>query len=160
MSTTATLSERTRLGPDGCRETVLRAPSSHDSVEAMVSRISHLIRGLPLSETGRYRLQFVVHEALTNAVVHGNAGDPAKAVTVTCRFEADAVTVTVEDAGQGFDPDAVPDPTTERNVLRESGRGIFLMRAYADACRFENGGRRVVLVKRYDLPHDGPLDID
>ncbi len=153
-------SEQTRVGPDDCRETVFRVPSSHDAVESLIDRIGHLIRDLPLSESARYYLQFVVHEALTNAVVHGNGTDPCKAVTVTCRFEASQVTVVVSDEGNGFDPAGVPDPTTEANILRESGRGVYLMRAYADECRFEDGGRRVVLVKRYDLPHDGPLDFD
>ena len=156
--TTVPPSKTTSSGPDGCRETVLRAPSSHDSVESIIDRIGHLIRDLPLSETARYRLQFVVHEALTNAVVHGNGTDPSKPVTATCRFEPHQVTVIVEDEGNGFDPDSVPDPTTDSNILRESGRGVFLMRSYADECRFENGGRRVVLVERYDLPHDGPPD--
>ncbi len=153
---TVTPSETTSTGPDGCRQTVLKAPSNHDSVESIIDRISHLIRHLPLSETGRYRLQFVVHEALTNAVVHGNGIDPAKRVTATCRFEPEQVTVIIEDEGNGFDACAVPDPTAETNILKESGRGVFLMRTYADECRFENGGRRVILVKRYDEPHDGP----
>ena len=152
--------EQTRTDADGCRETVLQAPSSHEAVESIIDRISHLIRDIPLSETGRYHIQFVIHEALTNAVVHGNGLDPAKTVTATCRFEDDQVTVIVEDDGNGFDPADVPDPTSEENILRESGRGIFLMRSYADACRFENGGRRVILVKRYDLPHNGPPEID
>jgi len=152
--------EKTRTEADGYRETVLQAPSSHEAVEAIIDRLSHVIRDLPLSDTARYRLQFVVHEALTNAVTHGNRVDPAKLVTATCRCGPDQVTVTIEDEGEGFDPGSVPDPTAEPNILRESGRGIFLMRSYADACRFENGGRRVVLVQRYDLPRDGPPDID
>ena len=153
MAMTASLTERITEGPDGRREIALEAPSTHDSVEAVIDRIGHLIRDLPLSECAGYRIQFVAHEALTNAVVHGNGTDPAKPVTATCRVEPDQLTITIEDEGNGFDPDNVPDPTAEANVLRESGRGVFLMRAYTDECRFERGGRRVILVKRFDLPH-------
>ena len=92
-------------------------------------------------------------------VMHGNEGlVSTRAVFTSTRLEDPAFMIGVDDEGNGFDPDSVPDPTTDSNILRESGRGVFLMRSYADECRFENGGRRVVLVKRHDLPHDGPLD--
>ena len=149
----ASLTERIIEGADGRREIVLEAQSTHDAVEAVIDRIGHLIRDLPLSECSRYRIQFVAHEALSNAVVHGNHSDPAKPVTATCRVEPAQLTLVIDDQGNGFAPSDVPDPTTDCNVLRESGRGVFLMRAYADECRFERGGRRVVLVKRFDLPH-------
>ena len=152
--------EKSHTDAEGRRETVLRAPSSHEAVESIIDRLVHVIRGLPLSETARYHLQFVVHEALTNAVVHGNHVDAAKCVTATCRCEPDRVTIVVEDEGNGFDPASVPDPTTEPNILKESGRGIFLMRSSADEGRYENGGRRVILTKRYALPHASPPETD
>jgi len=145
--------DETTASANGARETVLRAPSSHESVESMMERIAQISRDYPLSDAARYKLNFAVHEALTNAVVHGNHTDPSKHVTVVCRGERDRMTVAIEDEGSGFDPDAVPDPTAGHNVLKESGRGILLIRACADECRYESGGRRVVIAKRFDLPH-------
>jgi len=127
---------------------VLRAPSSHVSVETMTDRVCEAFRELPLQEKTRFGLKLAVHEALSNAVVHGNKNDPSKQVTVTCRCRPHQVTIIVDDEGDGFDPDSVPDPTTEHHLLDEAGRGIFLIRCYVDECRFENQGRRIIIVKR------------
>ena len=144
------LYEETAGRCDRGSETVLRAPSTHDAVEAMTDRLCALLRDCPLPNGERFHLKLVVHEALANAAEHGNVSDPSKHVTAICRCEADQVTLIVDDEGDGFDPDSVPDPTVDENLLKESGRGVFLIRAYADECRFENDGRRVVIVKRFD----------
>jgi serine/threonine-protein kinase RsbW len=132
---------------DEVTQTVLHGPSTHESVEALTDRVVKFLEGLPLEDTARFRLKLAVHEALTNAAEHGNKSDPAKQLTVTCRFEPRQVSVTIDDEGDGFNPACVPDCTAAENLLRESGRGIFLVRCYADECRFENAGRRIVLVK-------------
>ena len=133
---------------DGGCEIRLRACSSHEAVEAMTDRICQALAECPLSDKDRFHLKLVVHEALTNAAEHGNHSDPTKHVTVACRCGPDQVTLVVDDEGEGFDPSTLPDPTAGENLLKESGRGVFLIRAYADECRFENGGRRTVIVKR------------
>jgi serine/threonine-protein kinase RsbW len=100
-----------------------------------------------MADSDRFHLKMAVHEALSNAVEHGNHSDPAKQVTLTCHLQPHQLAITVDDEGEGFDPADVPDPTREENLLREGGRGIFLIQRYADECRFENRGRRLVLVK-------------
>ena len=125
----------------------LRAPSTHESVELLTDRVCGLLCEAPIQDSARFRLRMAIHEALTNAVEHGNHGDPAKQVTVTCAIEPSEVRITIDDEGNGFDPEAVPDPTEEENLLKEGGRGIFLIHRYADECRFENNGRRLVLIK-------------
>jgi len=96
----------------------------------------------------RSELEMALLEALDNASEHGNRGDPAKMVRVACWASPDRMTLTIEDEGTGFDPDSLPDPTAPENLLRECGRGIFLMRRLTDACWFEEQGRRVTLIKR------------
>jgi serine/threonine-protein kinase RsbW len=127
---------------------VLRAPSTHEAVEALTDRVCEALSQLPMQERKRFELKFVVHEALTNAAEHGNKGNPTKQVTITCRHQPHQVTLIVDDEGEGFDAADVPNPTAQENLLRETGRGVFLMRHYADECRFEDRGRRVVIVKR------------
>jgi len=136
--------------PAGCctDPLTLRAPSTHESVEHLTDRVGAYLHGLPMPEKRRYRLILALHEALTNAMEHGNANDPSKHVTVTCRTEPTRVVVAVDDEGNGFDPANLPDPTRDENLLKEGGRGIFLIRRYTDECRFERNGRRVVLVAR------------
>ncbi len=89
-----------------------------------------------------------VREALTNAVVHGNRQDPRKCVYVACRCTTDGeVSVTVQDEGQGFDTNAVLDPTAPENRLLTHGRGIYLMKTLMSEVRFEQGGTVVHMHK-------------
>lgn len=89
-------------------------------------------------------------EAATNAAVHGNKCLRSKKVRVLFEKTRREIIVTVMDEGEGFDPDQVPDPTDENNLLRESGRGIFIMRQFMDRVEFEeseNGGTLVRMAK-------------
>lgn len=88
-----------------------------------------------------------VTEALSNAILHGNRQQKDKTVRMRFRFlPADKLlSVEVQDEGEGFDPTNLPDPTHGDNLMRESGRGIFLMRNLADEVLFHQGGRCVEL---------------
>ena len=80
------------------------------------------------------------------AIQHGNRQDPGKKVKLEFRVEQTLVVIEVEDEGEGFDADAVPDPTRDENVDIPSGRGIMLMRAYMTDVDFEPPGNRVRMV--------------
>jgi serine/threonine-protein kinase RsbW len=86
-------------------------------------------------------------EALRNAMVHGNKMDPRKKVTVKTEVNTSIVVICVEDEGEGFDPETLPDPTLDENLLKEGGRGVYLIRHLMDEVRYENGGRRVIMKK-------------
>ena len=96
----------------------------------------------------------VSREAAVNAVLHGNGLHSGKEVRVNLEQTRDTLTISIADEGSGFDPDAVPDPLAPENLLRSSGRGIFLMRAYMDEVHFRqlNPGQEIVLVKRRQEP--------
>jgi serine/threonine-protein kinase RsbW len=102
----------------------------------------------------KLRLNFRVGltEALSNAMIYGNGRDPAKRVRVEVTLATGCLTARVTDQGPGFDPLAVPDPTTPRNRTREGGRGIFLMRELCDEVRFNDRGNSVTLVLHLDDP--------
>lgn len=89
-----------------------------------------------------------VTEAISNAILHGNRQDPEKQVKVSLgQCEAPpALMVEVEDEGEGFDPHLIPDPTHHDNLLKEGGRGVFLMKNLADDVEFLKGGRCVRLL--------------
>jgi serine/threonine-protein kinase RsbW len=92
-----------------------------------------------------------VREAVTNAVVHGNQKDENKTVDVTLKSSPDAVEISVHDQGTGFNPETVPDPTAEENILKASGRGIFFMRSFMDEVDWlirPGGGTTVRMLKR------------
>ena len=92
-------------------------------------------------------VEIALREALNNAVVHGNHQDQRKWVRVTCRCESGQVAINVRDEGPGFDFNKLPDPTTTEAIHSTHGRGIYLMRAFMDEVRFEEGGSLVYMRK-------------
>ncbi|MDY7110433.1 MAG: ATP-binding protein [Planctomycetota bacterium] len=96
----------------------------------------------------RFAIRLALEEALINAFKHGNRNDPAKRVTLDCRVGREAVVIDISDEGEGFDLDAVPDPTEEENLQIPSGRGIMLMRSFMSEVDFHPPGNRVRMVYR------------
>ena len=94
-------------------------------------------------------IELALHEALANAVIHGNGESSSKRIYVTCRCYMDGeVSITVRDEGRGFDTSAVPDPTFRENLLLTHGRGIYLMKTLMDEVSFEEGGTVVIMRKK------------
>jgi len=95
------------------------------------------------------RIALAVREAMVNAVLHAHCFDPAKRVALCFESTPESLTITVRDQGPGFDVSKVPDPIAPENLLKSSGRGIFLIRAFMDEIRFQNmsPGTEVVMIK-------------
>ena len=77
-----------------------------------------------------------ITEASTNAIIHANKCDETKFVNIDVTKEDNQLIISVKDQGKGFDPDKVPDPTENDNLLKDSGRGLYLMRVYMDDLKF------------------------
>jgi serine/threonine-protein kinase RsbW len=94
-------------------------------------------------------ISMAVREAAVNAVLHGNAYDPHKTVTAIFETNADDLIIRIADQGGGLDPDNLPDPLAPENILRGTGRGIFLMRAFMDEVKFRqlHPGTELTLIK-------------
>ncbi len=95
-------------------------------------------------------------EALSNAMLYGNAHDPSQKVVVQVTMERGRLKATVRDHGNGFDPGSVPDPTRPENISRSCGRGLFLMRQLLDEVWYNEQGNEVTLVLRLDAV--GPFE--
>lgn len=95
------------------------------------------------------RISMAVRESMVNAVLHGNQYDPKKKVRISFENRADTLVIRVADEGTGLDPANVPDPLAPENLLKTSGRGIFLMRAFMDEVEFKNlnPGTEITLIK-------------
>ncbi|MCH8494099.1 MAG: ATP-binding protein [Balneolales bacterium] len=113
-----------------------------DQVEELVNSIS---KHAHLSEDQYDALMLTASEAVTNAMKHGNKMDASKKVFVTASLDDTSIQVSGEDEGDGFDPDALPDPLDPANLLKTSGRGVFLMKTYCDGVAYSKGGRQVKL---------------
>ncbi len=97
-----------------------------------------------------HKLGMAVRESVVNAVVHGNRYNAKKRVHLLISNSPDCVTVTITDEGQGFDLSSLRNPLAEENLLEQSGRGIFLIRAFVDEShirRLVPNGTEVKLVK-------------
>ena len=118
-------------------------------ISPFVDQLMRFIAKCRNKEDSELDIEMALREALANAIVHGNQEDPHKRVYVACRCTTDGeVSITVQDEGQGFDSNAVPDPTTLDNRLVKHGRGIYLMKALMDEVRFEQGGAVVYMRKK------------
>ena len=100
------------------------------------------------------RISMAVREAAVNAVLHGNAYDPKKKMTVAFENTGGNLVITVADEGKGLDPKKIPDPLAPENLLKQSGRGIFLIRAFMDEVRIRSlePGTEITMIKHVRGP--------
>lgn len=110
-------------------------PKEISRVEPFIMKINEVAR---LDDGALYRLLVAATEAVNNGILHGNKSDPTKHVLVTCTLSEKELTFTVEDEGKGFKPENIPNPLEEKNLLKTSGRGVFLMRSLMDEVKFHN----------------------
>jgi anti-sigma regulatory factor (Ser/Thr protein kinase) len=97
-------------------------------------------------------VELALQEALANAIRHGCKGDPGRSVQCCVNCDKDGgVLIVVRDPGAGFDSAAIPDPLTGTNMLKPSGRGIFLINQLMDEVAFKDGGREVQMRKRQSV---------
>jgi len=101
-------------------------------------------------EDARGGISMAVREAMINAVMHGNGYSPEKRVKLSFEQSAGNLVITIKDEGAGMNPDEIPDPLAPENLMKQSGRGIFLMRAFMDDVKFRKlePGTEITLIKR------------
>jgi serine/threonine-protein kinase RsbW len=92
-------------------------------------------------------IHLAVHEALINAILHGNCGDAEKTVQVTFQISPQKVRIEITDQGPGFDPQTLPDPTDCSHIENCGGRGVLLMRAFMSRVSYPPPGNTVILEK-------------
>lgn len=102
-----------------------------------------------LDEDASFHVTMAVREATVNAVLHGNEYDPSKHVTFSYENNGHDLVFTIGDEGRGLDLDSLPDPRDEENLMRGTGRGIFLIRSMMDEVHFRqlHPGTELTLVK-------------
>jgi serine/threonine-protein kinase RsbW len=100
-------------------------------------------------EDAMSNISMAVREAAVNAVLHGNAYDSTKHVTASFETTTDSLIIRIADQGPGLDETKIPDPLKPDNILRGSGRGIFLIRAFMDEVNFRqlHPGTELTLIK-------------
>ncbi len=131
------------------REYNLVVASRIESVEKVEELTDKITKSMKFSEKARDSIAIAVTEAVNNAIIHGNKLDPNKSVYVDIVASEEGIKITVRDEGDGFNPDEVPNPLAPENLLKESGRGIFILKSLMDEVEynFSKGGTEVTMVK-------------
>src|SRR3982750_2770768 len=106
--------------------------STLESVDSAEAQVLQIAEDVGFEEEDLHKIGMAVRESMVNAVVHGNQYSKDKKVHVTISANSDRMTIKIADQGKGFDLNQLPDPLAEENLLRNSGRGIFLIRAFMD----------------------------
>jgi len=125
--------------------------STLDSVDQAERAALDLAREAGFGEEDLDRIGMSVRECMVTAVVHGNRYSSHKKIQFSVSRTPEQLTVQIADQGEGFDPGGVPDPLSGDNLLRHSGRGIFLMKAFMDDLqvrRLEPAGMEITLIKK------------
>ncbi len=120
-----------------------------ESVSEVEAAADKLAAEAGLDEDARFHVAMAVREAAVNAVLHGNEYDPSRQIEVGLENTGKSLVFTIADEGRGFNPESIPDPLAEENLLRGTGRGIFLIRSLMDEVHFRHlhPGTELTLVK-------------
>ncbi|MEO8208944.1 MAG: ATP-binding protein [bacterium] len=128
----------------------LTLKSSRSEVRKFEELLEQANKDFKLEMEKFINLHIACSEALINAIVHGNKEDENKKVYTSINYNEVILTVRIKDEGKGFNPDALPDPTSNENILKESGRGIFIIKSLVDDfhCESSDNGTEFVLTVR------------
>lgn len=133
---------------------VVRLSSTMESVSEIEALAEKYAAQAGLDEDESFRVTMAVREAVVNAVLHGNEYDPHKHITAVVENTGADLKFTICDEGKGVDPASLPDPTDPENLLRGTGRGIFLIRSLMDEVHFRqlHPGTELTLIKHLASP--------
>ena len=133
----------------------LEFTSAFDMLDFVQVVSDHIGRGIGLDEDAVHWVGVAIRESVINAIKHGNRNDQSKHVFVefstTPPPGAPQLSIRVRDQGEGFDPTEVANPLAPENLLKSSGRGIFLIRSFMDDVtlrRAPEGGMEIRMTKR------------
>ncbi len=99
-----------------------------------------------------FAVHLALEEAFSNAVTHGNKMDPRKEIRIDYSMDPDKIGISVTDQGNGFKPEAIPDPRFGKKLYEPDGRGLLLMQSYMDVVEFNEQGNTVHMIRYKEKP--------
>ena len=124
-------------------------PSSDEYLMDVDSFLEGTLRGQGIDESLIADIAISVSELVNNAIFHGNKGQTEQTVKVTVNYDSKKVTISIKDNGTGYDPSEIADPVADENLLKEVGRGIFIVKSLMDLVETKtaDGGSVTTIVK-------------
>jgi serine/threonine-protein kinase RsbW len=131
--------------------------STLETVDHAEEKATRIATELGFAEDEVMQISMAVREGAVNAVLHGNAYAPDKKVTLAFESTPEDLVITIRDQGKGIDLNGIPNPLAAENLLKTSGRGIFLMRSFMDVVeiRPSQTGTEIKLIKHVHGPAAG-----
>ena len=127
----------------------MTVPATPAGIQTVCEGVAQLLQNKQWPEDELIKVDLALQEALANGIRHGCKNDPTKHVQCTVTFHASGeLIIVVRDPGPGFDSAAVPNPLAADNIMKSSGRGVFLINQLMDEVAFRDGGREVEMKKR------------
>jgi serine/threonine-protein kinase RsbW len=123
-----------------CEPNILIIKSEEKELQSVEEFLKDVFEFYNLPNTYYKTVLLCTTEATINSIVHGNKGDYSKNVELLIDCKAHLISVTITDEGEGFDTKALPDPTSKENLLKESGRGIHIIKTMAKSISFNDKG--------------------
>jgi serine/threonine-protein kinase RsbW len=126
-------------------------PSAISLMHSILDYLVKRVEKVGVVNTENSNLFIALDEAFVNAVKHGNKFDAEKNVRITAEISPKEARFTVEDEGEGFDVNAIPDPLDPENLFKTSGRGVLLIHNIMDEVRYNKRGNRLEMIKRTEM---------
>ena len=124
----------------------LQLPSVRESITLLENLIEEIADKHQIADDTFANMMTCLNEVVINAIIHGNKSDPAKKVIINAEVDSKRAIWTITDEGEGFDYVHLPDPTSDENLEKLTGRGVFIVKHLADQCVFNARGNEVELL--------------
>lgn len=135
----------------------MQIPSDIAYIKKTSAEVENLLKSNNVDDSTIFDIRLCVEEAIKNAIIHGNKKKSNLPIFISYSLKGGRFIIEIEDQGNGFDPDKIPDPTLDENLLRGEGRGVFLIQKLMDEVRYSDRGNKVFMVK-YLKKHKGGDD--
>ncbi len=123
--------------------------SERKSIKEIEPLMFEIRKSIIINDQKFYNMLIAVTEAVNNAIVHGNRCDPDKKVSLVVQGFKEYVIITIEDEGRGFDPDSVADPRAPENLMKEHGRGVFLIKQLSEYSEFNPSSKGTKITMKF-----------
>lgn len=125
----------------------MKVPSEIKSIRRVSSKILSSLSPYELNKDTLFDIRLCTEEAVRNAIVHGSGLRKGSRVSVCYWVDKDRFHIEIEDEGAGFDLNTVPDPTENSNIIKRSGRGVYLIKKLMDRVSFNEKGNKIKMEK-------------
>lgn len=119
---------------------ILVISSKKSELQRVEEFIKEVFSFYDFPETCFNKVLLCISEATINAIAHGNKGDHRKQVELSVDCKTHLISIKITDEGDGFDFSSLPDPTSGENLLKESGRGIHIIKSLSKTFSFNDKG--------------------